>query len=166
MMQEVVIEEAPEALPETAASSIPSIPSLSSERLLVDDMPVEQDLEKDHSADRNAASTANDNPVAESPQAQSPSQPSRKRRKPNSDENGRSVMLDISMLDSGPSSRFQSPPAEVASQVVLPPPQPSDVRIFEDLSFYVDLATKNRSDILKELKASEFRCMRCLAQRS
>lgn len=82
----------------------------------------------------------------------SSSQPSRKRRKRNSDDSARPDMLDVSMIESGPSSQFQSPPPAdtLASPLSVAPPS----KIFQGLAFYVDLATKNRSDILKELKVS------------
>jgi hypothetical protein len=51
--------------------------------------------------------------------------------------------LDISMLDSGPSSQFQSPP---------PRPPVVEGKIFSGLVFWVDLSMKNRGDLLKEIK--------------
>jgi hypothetical protein len=53
--------------------------------------------------------------------------------------------LDISMLDSGPSSRFQSPKPIAATPVV-------QGKIFAGLMFWVDLSLKNRGDLLKEIK--------------
>jgi hypothetical protein len=51
--------------------------------------------------------------------------------------------FDISMLDSGPSSQFQSPP---------PRPPVVEGKIFSGLVFWVDLGMKNRGDLLKEIK--------------
>jgi hypothetical protein len=53
--------------------------------------------------------------------------------------------FDISMLDSGPSSQFQSPP---------PRPPVVEGKIFSGLVFWVDLGMKNRGDLLKEIKVS------------
>jgi hypothetical protein len=53
--------------------------------------------------------------------------------------------FDISMLDSGPSSQFQSPP---------PRPPVIEGKIFSGLVFWVDLGMKNRGDLLKEIKVS------------
>jgi hypothetical protein len=53
--------------------------------------------------------------------------------------------FDISMLDSGPSSQFQSPP---------PRPPVVEGKIFSGLVFWVDLSMKNRGDLLKEIKVS------------
>lgn len=76
-------------------------------------------------------------------------QPSRKKRKRSGTE-----MLDVTMLDSGPSSRFVSPSADIStSQSPVITTQPlEDDKIFRGLSIFVDLATKNRSDRLKEIK--------------
>jgi hypothetical protein len=55
--------------------------------------------------------------------------------------------IDVAMLDSGPSSRFQSPAPR--------PSQPTPVvegKIFSGLVFWVDLSIKNRGDLLKEIK--------------
>jgi len=59
--------------------------------------------------------------------------------------------FDITMLDSGPSSRFQSPPAPPAP-TVQPVPVAGDGRLFSGLVFWVDLGMKNRGDLLKEIK--------------
>lgn len=53
--------------------------------------------------------------------------------------------FDISMLDSGPSSQFQSP---------APQPPIVEGKIFSGLVFWVDLSMKNRGDLLKEIKVS------------
>jgi len=53
--------------------------------------------------------------------------------------------FDISMLDSGPSSQFQSPP---------PRPPVVEGKIFSGLVFWVDLGMKNRGDLLKEIKVN------------
>jgi len=53
--------------------------------------------------------------------------------------------FDISMLDSGPSSQFQSP---------APQPPVVEGKIFSGLVFWVDLSMKNRGDLLKEIKVS------------
>ena len=53
--------------------------------------------------------------------------------------------FDISMLDSGPSSQFQSP---------APQPPIVEGKIFNGLVFWVDLSMKNRGDLLKEIKVS------------
>lgn len=51
--------------------------------------------------------------------------------------------IDISMLDSGPSSQFKSPP---------PRPPVVEGKIFSGLVFWLDLSMKNRGDLLKEIK--------------
>jgi hypothetical protein len=71
-----------------------------------------------------------------------------KRRSIISVDEGEGEEMDFSMLDSGPSSRFQSPPPP------LPPPPPPAIngKIFAGLTFWVDLAVKNRGDLLKDIK--------------
>jgi hypothetical protein len=56
--------------------------------------------------------------------------------------------LDITMLDTGPSSQFQSPPPPI----MQPMPVLNDGRLFSGLVFWVDLSMKNRGDLLKEIK--------------
>ena len=53
--------------------------------------------------------------------------------------------FDILMLDTGPSSQFQSP---------APQPPIVEGKIFSGLVFWVDLSMKNRGDLLKEIKVS------------
>jgi hypothetical protein len=70
-----------------------------------------------------------------------------KRRSIISVDEGEGEEMDFSMLDSGPSSRFQSPPPP-------PPPIPQvpNGKMFAGLTFWVDLAVKNRGDLLKDIK--------------
>jgi hypothetical protein len=60
--------------------------------------------------------------------------------------------FDISMLDSGPSSQFQSPP---------PRPPVVEGKIFSGLVFWVDLSMKNRGDLLKEIKVCWLGLLSC-----
>lgn len=60
--------------------------------------------------------------------------------------------FDISMLDSGPSSQFQSPP---------PRPPIVEGKIFSGLVFWIDLGMKNRGDLLKEIKVCWLGLLTC-----
>lgn len=76
---------------------------------------------------------------------------------------GSMAMLDVTMLDSGPSSQFTSSPAdlEISTLSAVQPQStqtPSDDKIFNGLSIFVDLAIKNRSDLLKDIKVGLTPC--------
>jgi hypothetical protein len=75
----------------------------------------------------------------------------KKRKRRNSME-----MLDSDMLDSRPSSRLGSHSAEAsASTSQLPSAGPlDDGKVFQDFSIFVDLSTKDRSGLLKDIKVS------------
>lgn len=90
-------------------------------------------------------------------------QPSRKRRR----RGGAADMLDtldVTTLDSGPSPQFASPQPEAEAESSTSPAiqirasqtpvTPVDDKVFRGLSIFVDLAIKNRSDLLKEIKVS------------
>lgn len=77
--------------------------------------------------------------------------------------------LDVATLDSGPSSQFASPQPEQEAEVEADsatsptiqlrasqtPMTSVDDKVFRGLSVFVDLAVKNRSDLLKEIKVSQ-----------
>lgn len=87
-------------------------------------------------------------PVPEPPQDRSPSPSGNRKKRKRSTE---AIEIDPALLDTGPSSRFVSPPAMVAP---APAPPPDD-KIFRGLAFYVDVSTKNRTEILRDIKVSQ-----------
>lgn len=127
-----------------------------------DDLDVSDDSESEEEGGRFAPASLESAQSTSNAPAQA-GEPSRKKRKRDVSRPLQLDTLDTSMLDTGPSSRFQSPPPSTSAVKTQPPfpepaERPADGKIFRGLAFFVDLSIKNRSDLLKDIKVGLSPC--------